>query len=195
MKRAFLTDLGITDSDVIKKIIDFHQGVVQDLKDDLSTANTTLKTAQNDLKTANKTIEDLKSKPDDSNGGEDYKQKYNDEVSAHNTTKTTLKKELDDYKNAVETEKTTATKQAALRKQLQADGANPKMIDLLELKFDLTKVELDGEKVKDWENLSKPVKEQYADVFGKVEDKGTPQVIPPAGNTPQDLFIAGFDGK
>lgn len=74
-------------------------------------------------------------------------------------------KEFSEYKTTVETENATAAKKSILLKQLSADGANPKLISLLEKEFDLSKVELDGDKIKDWDSISKSVKEQYADIF------------------------------
>jgi len=129
--------------------------------------------------------------------GETYRQKYDEEVKAHGETKKSKQKEFDDYKSSVETEKTAAAKQAAVRKQLQADGAKSTLLPLLEKEFDLTKIELDGDKIKDWDSLSKAVKEQYADVFGVIVTEGINPPAPPANgeNQPLDLFVKGFDGK
>jgi len=120
---------------------------------ELATAKTDLQLAQDNLSAASA-----------------WEQKYKDEMSAHGETKKTLKKEFDEFRAGVESEKLTLSKQNALRKHLSDDKANPKLLSLLEKEFDLTKVELDGEKIKDWENLSKPVKEKYIDLF-KVEDQ------------------------
>lgn len=117
-----------------------------------------------------------------------FKQKYDDEVSAHNATKTSMQKVYDDYKANVETEKTATAKQSILLKQLSTDGANPKLINLLEKEFDLSKIELDGDKIKDWDNISKPVKEQYADIFKVEQKKGFEP-----GNNPPTVNSGGDD--
>lgn len=182
MKRAFLTNLGVTDSDTIKQIIDFHQSVVQDLKDDLSAVRTDLKTAQTDLKTANKAVEDLKNQEPNTDDVEVYKQKLEDLQGKYDTDIAAKQKEYDDFKTATETQKEVDTKKSLLRSQLTADGANSKLVDLLELKFDIDAIELDGDKIKDWETVSKSVKEQYADVFGTTQTQGAKVATPPANN-------------
>lgn len=125
-----------------------------------------------------------------------YKAKYEAEVAAHSETKTTMKKEYDDFKATVETEKTATAKQTALRKHLETAGANPKLTALLEKEFDLAKVELDGEAIKGWDDMLKPVKERYTEVFGKVTTQGTDPANPPKDEKKEkDLFIEGFDDK
>lgn len=74
-----------------------------------------------------------------------------------------------------------------LHKKLEAEGANPKLISLLESKFDLDSIEVEGDAdIKGWESVCKPIKEQYADVFGKVEQKPAAVSTPPAGGNPGD---------
>lgn len=134
---------------------------------------------------------DLKTAEDNATTSETYKKKWEDEIESHKQTKT-----------AVETEKVLAGKTSALHKQLAADGANPRLLKLLEKEFDLAKLEIDGEgdaaKIKGWETLSKSVKEQYADVFGKVETTGAGVANPPPGkeqkpatNKDMNSFIRG----
>lgn len=129
------------------------------------------------------------------------KDQYNKKVLELDETKKTLKElqgvaseaelyknkladketEFSTFKQAVETEKTIAAKRDILHKQLNAEGANPKLIKLLEKEFDFNKIEVDGDKVKNWETLVKPVKEQYAEVFGTVETVGAGVTNPPGG--------------
>jgi hypothetical protein len=66
---------------------------------------------------------------------------------------------------------------------LQEKGA--RYPDLLIKQFDLDTIELDGEKVKDFDNLLKPLAEQYKDMFeekkvvgGTDPGKGTPPKEP-----------------
>lgn len=116
-----------------------------------------------------------------------YKQKVASLDDEYKSYKATKEQEFNDFKSAVEIEKTAATKQSILRKQLTADGANADLVDLLELKFDIAKIELDGDKIKGWEEISKPIKEQYSKVFGTVETVGVVVATPPAGN-PQSSY-------
>lgn len=165
MKRSFLTALGL-EKDVIDQIMSEHGNTVELLKEKAK------EDADKRTEKLNSKITELQGQVDAApNGGDDYKAQYE-----------TVKEELKAYKQAVETEKATAAKQAVLRKQLTADGANSDLIDLLELKFDLSKIELDGDAIKDWDALSKPVKEQYAGVFGTTETKGAQVANPPASN-------------
>lgn len=112
---------------------------------------------------------------------ESYKQKVATLEEEYKNYKATKETEFTEYKSQVESEKATATKREAIRKQLAADGANQKLIGLLEKEFDLAAVELDGEGIKGWDALSKSVKETYADVFGTTQIKGTDVANPPAG--------------
>lgn len=89
------------------------------------------------------------------------------------------KQELVDFKAQVDAEKTTAQKTNALKAALAEAGANEKAVPLLIKEFDLTKIELDGDKVKDAESIIKPVKEGYADFFGETRTHGAS--VPPAG--------------
>lgn len=89
---------------------------------------------------------------------------------------------FDAYKQQVESEKSTAAKTAAVRSALKAAGVNrDEFADLLMGKVDLSKVEMDGDKLKDVDGLINPLKGSYAGCFGTVTDKGTPPANPPAG--------------
>lgn len=89
---------------------------------------------------------------------------------------------FDAYKQQVESEKSTAAKTAAVRSALKAAGVNrEEFADLLMGKVDLSKVEMDGDKLKDADGLINPLKGSYAGCFGTVTDKGTPPANPPAG--------------
>ena len=92
-----------------------------------------------------------------------------------NTKITELQTKLSD----TEKQNALTVKKFALREALQLNGA--KHPDLLEGKFDLTKIELDDKgAIKDVENLIKPVKESYKDLFGEVKRAG---FAPKAGST------------
>lgn len=97
-----------------------------------------------------------------------------------------LQKEFDDYKKEIQTEKDNTTKTSKLKEQLKKDGANEKIINLLLKEFDLANVVIEEENIKDWETLSKNVKEDYKDFFAKVEDKGTENLTPP--NNTNNVF-------
>lgn len=181
MKRSFLTGLGITDSDTIKQIIDFHQSVVQDLKDDLTAVRTDLKTAQTDLKTANKTIEDLKNQEPDTDDVEAYKQKLEDLQSKYDTDIAAKQKEYDDFKASTESEKILSKKREAARNHLIKKGFKADVVDDFMLdKIDYDAMKIDGDEVKDKDNYFKPYEEKYAKYLGTTETRGAGVATPPA---------------
>lgn len=113
----------------------------------------------------NETIADLEAKAT-SNGAQEELDK--------------LKQEFETYKNNIETEKTNATKSSTLREQLKAEGFNEKMIKLLEKNFDLETIEIEEDKIKGWEDMIKPIREEYADFIPKETQTGNPPATPPA---------------
>lgn len=113
----------------------------------------------------NETIADLEAKAT-SNGAQEELDK--------------LKQEFETYKNNIETEKTNATKSSTLREQLKAEGFNEKMIKLLEKNFDLESIEIEEDKIKGWDDMIKPIREEYADFIPKETQTGNPPATPPA---------------
>lgn len=91
--------------------------------------------------------------------------------------------DFDAYKKQVEGEKTNATKVAAAKAVLKKAGVQrEEFLELLMGKIDFEKVEIDGETIKDAENvIVKPLKSSYEGCFGSVKPTGTPKVNPPTG--------------
>lgn len=118
----------------------------------------------------NTTIADLEAKT----GTDEYKSKYE-----------ALEKEYNDFKTGIETEKINTAKSSTLREQLKAEGFNEKMIKLLEKNFDLETIEIEEDKIKGWEDMIKPIKEEYADFIAVETQTGNPPATPPAINNPQ----------
>ena len=142
--------------DIENRLIALHLGVVDPLKDQLQT----LKADAEKLPGVQKELDDLK--------------------KAGNAAE--VQAAFDAYKQQVENEKANAAKTSAVRAALKAAGVNrDEFADLLLGKVDLSKVELDGDKVKDADGLIAPLKGSYAGCFGTVTDKGTPPANPPAG--------------
>lgn len=71
------------------------------------------------------------------------------------------------------------SKKFAIKDALREAGATH--ADLLADKFELDKIELDGDKIKDVENVLKPVREKYSDMFGTAKLGGD---SPKDGKTP-----------
>ena len=98
--------------------------------------------------------------------------------------------ELTQYKVSVEAEQIKAKKVALLHAHLTKAGANPRLLDLLDSKFDVDALELSGESIKDLDTLVKPVKEQYAELFGTVHTKGADVATPPMQeNAPKNPWL------
>jgi len=76
-----------------------------------------------------------------------------------------IQKEFEAYKSTVEGEKTTTMKVNALKDALKENGANEKIAKLLLKEFDLEKVEVEDGKIKDIEEIMKPISEQYSDLL------------------------------
>lgn len=118
-------------------------------------------------------------------------------TSSNDTSKAeleTVKAEFEAYKNNIETEKVNGTKKSKLTELLKKEGANEKLVGLLLKEFDLEKIEIDGDNIKDWDNVIKPVKEGYSDCFAKVETVGNPPATPPKGNPTQKYTLESIKG-
>ena len=91
--------------------------------------------------------------------------------------------EFDAYKKQVEGEKTNASKTAAAKAVLKKAGVQrEEFLELLMGKIDFDKVELDGEDIKNADEvIVKPLKTSYEGCFGSVQPTGTPKVNPPTG--------------
>lgn len=175
--RKFLAALGI-DEDKIEQIIERHSDVVQEIKserDNYKESADQVQKLTDELKAANDKVEALTK-----SGGDVAK----------------VQKEFDDYKAEVEAGKVAAKKSSLVRKALEDAKANPQAVELLMKGIDLDSVELDGDKLKDAEAVTKPIIEQYSGFFGTDTTKGTQPTNPPPGkNEPEDPFIKGFDGN
>ena len=192
LNREFLKNLGITEKEQLDAIMSLHGDVIEDTKTKAQTKLDNLQTKYDkDTETLKSKAETLQEKIDnmpkpDPDDGE-WKKKYEDLSNkmvdfVDKSEYDKIKGEFDTYKANTDAEKLNNAKQTALRKHLSDDKANPKLTGLLEKEFDLTKIELDGEKIKDWENISKPIKEQYPDIF-IIENK---KIFEPASNTPNN---------
>ena len=173
LTRKFLKAMGIED-DKVDEIISAHSETVNALKDQMAEYKDSaekLPEVQKELDKLKKQVEDNKTEE----GKEDsYKSKYE-----------TLKKEYDDYKKDIADKETKANKEKLYTELLKEAGVNEKRIATILKVSDLSKVEIDKDgKLKDTENLTKTIKEEWADFITKTEDKGAEVSNPPAGNNP-----------
>ena len=162
LSRKFLKALGIED-DKIDEIINAHAETVTALNEKIDEA----KQGVDSLATVTKERDDLKTQLE-------ALQKSSGDAAK-------VQADFDAYKAQIEAEKTNAGKKALVRKALEGANANSAALDLLLNTIDLSKVELDGDKLKDAEAVLKPVKESHAALFGTTVIKGTDPITPPGG--------------
>ena len=99
---------------------------------------------------------------------DEYKTKYEE-----------LETQFNDYKTGIETKENNNLKTNALTKSLKEAGANEGVLDLLLKAFDLDSINLENDKIQDWENIVKPVKDKYAGCFGTTTTVGNTPATPP----------------
>ena len=167
LTRQFLLDLGL-EKDVMQKVLDEHGETVKSTK--LAAKEDTEEPLIKKIKQLEGEKAALEKQVKDAPGdGGDWKTKYDDEVIAHTATKDSYAAKEDE----------TATI-ALVRKALADDKANPKAIDLLLKAIDFSTIKKKDGAIENWADVSKTVKEQYADFFGKVSQQGVDTGTPPA---------------
>lgn len=91
--------------------------------------------------------------------------------------------EFDQYKADIQNKETRANKSNLLNAKLKESGVtNPKLISLLSKEFDLDKIEIEDNNIKDWDNILNPVKENYSDFFETTGISGAEPNNPPQNN-------------
>lgn len=162
LSRKFLSALGI-EADKVDEIIEAHAETVNALKaerDDFKIKADKVETMEKELKEAKAKIE--------ASNTDGYARKYED-----------LKKEFDIYKADQEALKITATKDKAYRQMLIEAGISEKRIDAIMKVTDLSKVELDGDNLKDADKLAESVKKEWADFLTQEHREGAGSDNPP----------------
>lgn len=129
-----------------------------------------------EIASLNEKIADLESNNTGSKASE-WENKYN-----------TLKQDFDGYKANIEAEKNNSIKIEKIKSNLLADGVNEKLVNLLVKEIDLESVTLKDNTIEKWEDISKPLKENYADFYSKTKIDGAPPAVPPLDNNPTKLY-------
>lgn len=165
LTRKFLSALGI-DADKVDEIIEAHAETVNALKaerDEAKSKAEKAETLEKDLKKANEQIEAL--------GSDEYQGKYEE-----------LRKEFEAYKAEQDAKATLTAKDQAYRKILKDAGISEKRIDAVMKVTDLSKIELDGEGLKDADKLTASIKEEWADFITTEHKEGAGTDNPPEGS-------------
>lgn len=190
LTRSALREKGITEKEILDYIMEEHGNTVEAAKE--KAKETADKAAEKLQSTIDSLQEKIDNAPKPETDGEDWKAKYEAEVTAHKVT-------VDGYR----TEKTTTAQNKALHEALKAAGANEKFISLVIDKVDRSKAVFEGDidkgfTVKNSDDIVKPVKEQYGDIFGTVTVQGAGVATPPkaesakpTGHKDMNAFIRG----
>lgn len=160
LTRPMLRNLGITEKETLDAIMDAHGDTITPLKDSIRDLEADKTKLEQDIKNAPKS--------DVTGDGEDWKAKYDAEVTAHKATVTTH-----------ETEKKTAAVTSLAEKKLIESGCNPKAAKFIIKELPLDKLKEDGS---NWDDIHKPVKEANADFYGEVRTEGAAVGTPPGGS-------------
>ena len=168
LKRSTLEAMGLT-AQQIDTIIADHTETVDALKherDSFKTQAEALAAKETELATANTELEKLRKAGTDA---------------------AKVQADFDAYKKQVEDEKTNTAKETAVRALFKKNGVSrDSLLELLMGKVDLSKVELDGENVKDADTFVKGYKDSYGDCFSTKGEEGTQKTDPPGGGSKTD---------
>lgn len=165
MTRKFLKAMGI-EEEKIEQIIDAHTETVNALKEERDN----FKADAEKLPSVQKELNELKEAT--KNGGEEtvLKSEYDK-----------IKKEYDDYKADISEKETKSAKEHAYRELLKAAGISEKRIDAVLKVSNIDSIELDKDgKIKDADDRTKSIKEEWADFIETTSVKGANTTNPPA---------------
>lgn len=173
LTRKMLSAMGI-DDEKQDEIINAHIEVVNALKEERDNYQAEAKKSEN----LQKQIDDLQKNMDNGENSP-YKVKYDAKVEELND----LKQQFEDYKADVSAKETEAKKSSAYKELLKEAGISEKRLNSIVRVTDLSKVELDDEgKIKDPEELTNNIKNEWAD-FIVTETKHGANVSNPPANT------------
>ena len=161
---AIIANKEQTDKEIVDAIMSLHGTDAEMWKATKAELEQEIASGKTELSDAQKSFDDYKA-GDDPN---EWETKYNAEVDAHKATKKAHaeKEDRDD---------TTAL----LRAAFTSEKANPKAIDLFLNTVNHASVKKKDGKITNWDDIAKPIKEQYAEFFGEVKKEAAPVWTPP----------------
>lgn len=171
LTRKFLSALGI-EADKVDEIIEAHAETVNALKaerDDAKASATETEELRKQLAEAKKELE--------ANSGKDaYKEKYEE-----------IKREFDEFKASQDAKAVLAQKEKAYKALLKDAGISEKRLDAILKVTDLSTIELEGDAIKDAENLAKTAKAEWADFVVSDSKQGAGTDNPPTNENGQKI--------
>ena len=178
LTRKFLSALGI-ESDKIDEIISAHADTVDALKEERDIAKRDAEKYKKDadeLPSVQKELNDLKTQ-----GPSLFETKFNEMKEERDK----LQQEFDDYKSNVDKAEIRRSKESAYRKLLKKANISEKRIDKILKVSEIDKLEVDKDgKLKNEENLSESIKEEWGDFIVQEHQSGA-SVSTPQGNNAQ----------
>ena len=166
LTRKFLTSLGI-EEEKADLILENHTAVLTEIKDERDRYKTEAEKLPDIQKQLNEYIEAEKK-----NEKDPFKVKYE-----------ALKEDFEEYKKGIEAKETTAKKEAAYRQLLKDAGVSEKRISAILKVSDIDSLELDEDgKAKKSEELTKSIKEEWADFITTTKSEGAKVSTPPASD-------------
>lgn len=161
LTRKLLKGMGLTEEQM-DTIIEAHTDTVDGLKSDIAK----YKACADKLPGVQAELDSLRAKGDDG-----WKEKHDK-----------VKKEFDDYKRTQTEKEAKTAKENAYRSLLKSVGINEKRIDTVLKVSDLSKIELEDGKIKGADELSKSIKEEWADFIVTTKQTGADKKAPPNNN-------------
>lgn len=190
MTRKYLQGLGI-ETDIIDKIMQENGSDIEREKGVAETLKEEIKQLKVDVSNTQKKFDEYKSAQPDPKSIEsketEYQTKIKEIEAAHkealkvkDTEYQTKIKEYDAQITQYETDKVNTTKMSMLERHLLAAGAKAKYVKKIANDFDISKLEIDGDKFKDFDKALEEVKPSWSDMFGETMILGTDPANPPA---------------
>lgn len=163
LTRKMLKAMGIEDEKA-DEIIEAHAETVAALKEQRDG----YKAEADKLPGLQRELDEARAKAD--GDPDEYRTKYDEEHKA-----------FEDYKKQVQAAKSEREKRSAYRRLLEAAGVDPRRIDAVMRVSDLSKVEMDGDSVKDADKATEAIKAEWADFIPTSSTRGSEPATPPDG--------------
>ena len=171
LTRKFLAGLGLTEAQV-EAVVEGNEESLKGLKDTISELKDKETKSSEEITKLQRELEDAKNLAIEKEGKNPWKVKFD-----------ALKEEFEGYKTEEQKKATKAAKESAYKALLKDTGIADKRIAAVLKVSDYDSLELDENgKFKNSEDLSKKIKEEWADFISTETTKGAETTTPPTNN-------------
>lgn len=181
MTRKFLLELGLS-KELVDLILDEHGHTLETIKEKITTRKDSeiekLESNIEKINLSNEKLKNINSELENKTKNNEWETKYKELETKYNSDVVTKDTDIQAKIKELETKETqlksfeSKVKKNSLRSLLAKDGVSEKLIKLVEDKFNLDEVEMDGDNVTNYDVISAPVKKEYPDIFANVEQAG-----------------------